>query len=111
MLALDIAQGFMRQEGIDAWLLYDYRGSNPVFWHVLDDAKVPTRRAFLVIPREGSSTLLIHAVDQTFFLDVPHAKRIYRGWAEMQTMLRELLGPAGTLAVEYSEGGAVPTAA
>ena len=109
MFTHDAAQGFMQHAGIDAWLLVDYRGSNPLLWHILGIVRNPTRRAFLVVPRSGQPVLLIHTVDQFFFHDVTLEKRIFRGWVEMRQMLRDLLGPAKTLALEYSEEGGVPT--
>src|SRR5690349_14574977 len=108
MFSLSDAQRFMQAEGIDAWLLVDYRGSNPLLWHILGVVRNPTRRAFLIVPRSGSPVLLIHTVDQFFFHDVTIDKRIFRGWVEMRAMLRDLLGPAKTLALEYSEEGGVP---
>lgn len=109
MFNLSDAQRFMQAEGIDAWLLVDYRGSNPLLWHILGIVRNPTRRAFLVVPRSGQPVLLIHTVDQFFFHDVDIEKRIFRGWVEMRQMLRDLLGPAKRLALEYSEEGGVPT--
>jgi Xaa-Pro dipeptidase len=109
MFSLEAAQSFMAKEGIDGWLLYDYRGSNPLFWHVLDDNKFPTRRAYLFVPQVGSPVLLIHFVDQMFFQGVTLKKRFYRGWEEMDAALKILLGRIKRLAIEYSEGGGVPT--
>jgi Xaa-Pro dipeptidase len=109
MFDLTAAQKFMQEEAIDGWLLVDYRGSNPLLWHILGIVRQPTRRAFLFVPRSGTPVLLIHTVDQFFFHDVELEKRIYRGWVEMRQMLRDLLGRARTLALEYSEEGGVPT--
>lgn len=111
MFSLSDAQRFMQAEGIDAWLLVDYRGSNPLLWHILGVVRNPTRRAFLIVPRSGLPVLLIHTVDQFFFHDVEIDKRIFRGWVEMRAMLRDLLGGSKTLALEYSEEGGVPTVA
>ena len=110
MFDLSAAQSFMQANAIDAWLLYDYRGSNLFFWSVLGESKTPTRRAFLVIRPEGAPVLVLHTVDQMFFIDVAVEKRVYRGWEEMRALVRDLLGPAQRLAVEYSPDGAVPTA-
>ena len=111
MFNLPAAQRFMQEEGVDAWLLVDYRGGNPLLWHILGIVRQPTRRAFLVVPRSGRPVLLIHTVDQFFFHDVDLDKRIYRGWVEMRQMLKDLLGPARRLAMEYSEQGGVPAVA
>ncbi|MCX5495582.1 M24 family metallopeptidase [Kaistia dalseonensis] len=110
MFSLPAAQSFMKAEGIDGWLLYDYRGSNLFFWSLLGESRAPTRRAFLIVPREGEPVLVLHTVDQMFFIDFKVEKRIYRGWEEMRAIVRELLGNTKRLAVEYSPMGAVPTA-
>ncbi|MDR3516478.1 MAG: M24 family metallopeptidase [Azospirillaceae bacterium] len=109
MFSLNDAQRFMHDSAIDAWLLCDNRGNNPLLWHVLGVVRTPTRRAFLIVPRTGEPVLLIHTVDQFFFHDIALARRIYRGWVEMQAMLRDLLGDGCRLALEYSEDGAVPS--
>ncbi len=108
MFSLPAAQSFMAENGIDAWLLHDYRGSNPLFWQVLGVERAPTRRAMLVVPRAGAPTLLIHTVDQFFFYDIDLEKRIYRGWEEMRVLIKALLGDARRIAAEYSVEGSVP---
>lgn len=110
MFTLSDAQAFMAKEGIDAWLLYDYRGSNLFFWSLLGETKAPTRRAFLIVRRTGEPVLVLHTVDQMFFIDFDVEKRVYRGWEEMRTLVRDILGSAHRVAVEYSPDGAVPTA-
>jgi Xaa-Pro aminopeptidase len=109
MLSLHTAQQFMRENGIDAWLLCDYRGNNQLLWQALGVARNPTRRAFLIVPRSGEPLLLTHIVDQFFFHDVILPKRIYKGWVEMREILRAALGDASKLALEYSAEGGVPT--
>jgi len=109
MFSLPDAQAFMAVDGIDAWLLHDYRGSNLLFWQVLGVQRAPTRRAMLIVPRDGPPTLLIHTVDQFFFHDIDLPKRIYRGWEEMHAILRERLSGVRRLAIEYSHEGSVPT--
>jgi len=109
VFSLPAAQTFMREHGIDAWLLYDYRGSNQLFWHVLGEVRTPTRRAFLIVPSAGEPFLLIHTVDQFFFRDTAVRKQIYTGWVEMREILRAALGNGSKLALEYSAEGGVPT--
>jgi Xaa-Pro dipeptidase len=111
MFSLEAAQAFLRHARIDAWLVYDFRGGNPVFRHVLDQSRPATRRAFLIVRPEGAPILLTHPVDQAAFRAVPYPRRFYRGWVEMQASLRELLGGVKTLAIEYSSEGSLPVAA
>ena len=56
-------QQAMREREIDAWLLYDFRGSNPVFWQVAGERRQTTRRVFLCIPREGEPKALGSSVE------------------------------------------------
>jgi len=109
VLSLPAAQQYMRENGIDAWLLCDYRGNNQLFWQALGVARNPTRRAFLIVPRSGKPLLLTHIVDQFFFHDITLPKRIYKGWVEMREILCAALGDARKLALEYSVDGGVPT--
>ena len=41
------------EAGADAWLLYDFRGVNPVAGRVLGVGGMGTRRLFVLLPREG----------------------------------------------------------
>jgi Xaa-Pro aminopeptidase len=111
MFSLEAAQSFLRQAKIDAWLVYDFRGSNPVFRHLLDHSRAATRRAFLVIRPAGEPILLTHPVDQAAFCSVPYPRRFYSGWVEMRAKLEELLGGVRVLALEYSSEGSLPAAA
>lgn len=110
MLDREAAHRFMRQMGIDAWLLHDYRGSNPLLWQLLGVERSPTRRAMLIVPQEGAPVLLLHTVDQFFFRDIPFEKQIYRGWEEMRALLRSHLARVRRLAVDTSHEGEVPNA-
>ena len=109
MFSLTEAQAYMAANGIDAWLLHDYRGSNLLFWQLLGVERAPTRRALIIVPRTGAPVLLIHTVDQFFFHDVELDKRIYRGWEEMRALVLAGLAGARRLAIEYSEQGSVPS--
>ena len=111
MFSLEAAQSFLRQAKIDAWLVYDFRGSNPVFRQLLDQSRSATRPAFLVIRPDGEPILLTHPVDQAAFRTVSYPRRFYRGWVEMHAKLKELLGEVRVLALEYSSEGSLPAAA
>ena len=48
MFNLDAVQSALKQFGFDGWLLYDFRGSNPLACRMLgiDESNVGTRRWF-----------------------------------------------------------------
>ena len=98
----------MQEQAIDGWLMYDFRGSNPVLWQALG-AKVPTsRRNYLWIPATGSPRLLLHNLDRLEFSDFDIEQQIYTTWQEMQSALSGLFSGMGRIAMEYSAGGAIP---
>ena len=68
--ALDAAQAYLRQQNLDAWLLVDFHHNNPVFWQVIGEPRHTTRRAFLLIPANGTPRFLLHMIDAGRLADV-----------------------------------------
>jgi Xaa-Pro aminopeptidase len=101
-------QEALREQELDGWLLYEFRGANPIAKAMLDVGKT-TRRGFFLIPREGEPKALIHAIEGSSWRHWPWNKRTYSGWREMEEALGELLEGRGRLAMEVSPGAAVPT--
>ena len=57
----------LAESDLDGWLLYDFRHSNPLLWQLLGTATHSTRRVFLLLHRDGTSTMLVHQVDAGHF--------------------------------------------
>ena len=57
------ARESMAAAGIDAWLVYDFRGSNPVMAQLLPHMPSTTRRSFLLVPVSGEPRLLTHVIE------------------------------------------------
>jgi len=103
------AQGHMREHGVDAWLVYDYRGSNPVMAELLGDALHLTRRIFYVIPVAGLPQLLVHTIEASLVGQTNSAAVTYCGHRSMMESLGRLLAGMQCVAMEYSPGGLLPT--
>jgi len=101
-------RGFLAGEDLDAWLLYDFHGLNPVAQSLLGLGKT-TRRGFVMIPTDGGPVALIHAIEASAWRSWPFERRVYSGWRELEDGLRTLLDGARRVAMEVSPGGAVPT--
>lgn len=109
-------QEYLRSQQIDGWLLYDFRGSNPIALHVAGLTTSGSRRWFLWIPAQGSPRWLIHAIEGSTFRDVAPEMRgdtlIYVGWRELDDSLKELMelrdGSSLRIAMEYSPMNAIP---
>ncbi len=103
----DIQQA-LTDQGLDGWLLYEFRGANPIAKRLLGVGKT-TRRGFFLVPREGDPVALIHAIEGSSWRHWPWAKRTYAGWRDMEAALQEMLAGGGRIAMEVSPGAAVPT--
>ena len=108
-MGLSDAQEHLRQKGIDGWLVYDFKGSNPVLRRVLGgEDRHLTRRVFYFIPAEGRPTLIGSAIDAGQFKGIDANVRAYTHRASLLDALSDVLRPTRTLAMEYAPGGALP---
>ena len=98
----------MQTNAIDGWLLYDFKGNNPVYWRMLQTQRSTSRRNFLWVPEKGDVTLLLHSLDKPSFsgIDLPVVE--YVTWQEMNACLRHLMKGCSRVGMEYSPGGAIP---
>ena len=108
--ALTQAQEYMAQSGVDGWLLYDYRQSNPFFSQALGPLSMVTRPAFLFVPVKGEALLLAHHVDLGRFSHLEYRRVGYTGRASLLDHLRRILAGSKRVAMEYSPMGAIPRA-
>lgn len=97
------------EESIEGWLIFDFRGINPVMAAVVGQEVVGSRRAYLYIPRAAAPVALVHAVDAELWREWPGEwRRVV--WVRREELALELAALVGgrTVAMEYSPGGAVP---
>jgi len=106
--AIASVQEALRQHQLDGWLLYEFRGINPVSATLLGMGKT-TRRGFVLIPDRGEPVALIHAIEASSWRHWPFERRTYSGWRSLETELERLVAGRTRLAMEVSPGGAVPT--
>jgi Xaa-Pro aminopeptidase len=101
-------QEALRGQGLDGWLLYEFRGTNPIAAMLLGVGKT-TRRAFVLVPSEGEPVALLHAIETSSWRHWPFERRTYSGWRTLESELARLVAGRTRLAMEVSPGGAVPT--
>ncbi|MCA9075020.1 MAG: M24 family metallopeptidase [Planctomycetaceae bacterium] len=110
--AFDLAavQGVLREFGIHGWLLYDFRGNNPLACRLLGIAEdeVGTRRWFYVVPAEGQPHKLVHRIEDTALDHLPGEKTIYLRWQELEAGVSTLVKGLSTVAMEYSSRAGNP---
>ena len=108
-MQIDEIQGFLRENSIDGWLLYDFRGSNPIAGRVTGlEGKHITRRWFCYVPATGEPFWLTHRIEYSHFANLPGEVRVYVSWRELRDALAALLKDARKVAMEYSPEAAIP---
>src|SRR5262245_26986146 len=108
-------QAALREAKLDGWLFYDFRHSDPLAYRILklDEKMFASRRWFYYIPASGEPVKIVQSIEQFKLDSLPGKKLIFRGWQELQTRLKEALGPAGKqskrrIAMQYSPMNDIP---
>lgn len=99
----------LEKMGADAWLLFDFHHLNPIVSRLVGASAVGmgTRRLFVLLPRAGRPTALVHRVEQDALQGFPGELRPYSSWRELHVELRALVA-GRTVAMEVSPLDAVP---
>jgi Xaa-Pro dipeptidase len=104
---LGTIQAALRDQRLDGWLVYDFRGSNPILPQLIPGKRFSTRRVYLWLSAVGEPKLLLHTIDLVTYRDVALPVTEYRSWQEMQAILCELV-KGRRVAMEYSPMGELP---
>jgi len=113
-LDLDVSaiQAALMQDGLDAWLLYDFHGLNPIAADVAGLTRraghMATRRWFYLIPASGEPRGLVHAIERQTLAHLPGSFTQYAGRDQLVSGLRELVRGLRQVAMEYSPNCAIP---
>ena len=103
-------QSEIRKTGADGWLLYDFQNRDAIAYQVLglNFQRKTSRRWFYWIPVQGEPVRLCSKVEPTRLDGLPGDKRFYLSWKELHAGLKDMLGPARRLAMQYSPTANVP---
>jgi Xaa-Pro aminopeptidase len=102
-------QSALREAGVDGWLFYDFRGTNPVTGELLGVGGFITRRFFVWLPSNGTPVAITHAIEQGVWSAWPAGwkKVVYSSWPSLEQQVGTLVA-GKRVAMEYSAGDAVP---
>ena len=102
-------QRALADAGVDGWLLYDFRGLNPIAGGLMRLEGMTTRRAFAFVPTRGTPVAITHAIEQAPWHHWPAAwsREIYSSWRSLESLLAKHIA-GKRIAMEYSAGDAVP---
>jgi len=107
--SLPQVQRALSDAGLDGWLLFDFRGLNPVAGAMLGLEGMATRRVFALVPATGNPTAITHAIEQGPWRRWPSewGREVYSSWRSLESHLASLVR-GKRIAMEYSPGDAVP---
>ncbi len=109
---LPTVQDELGRQGLDAWLVYDFRRSNPVAAPVLGpllEGNTASRRVFLLVPRAGVPTLAVHAIEVKSLRPAPGVNVVsYSSRESLRGVLGAMLKGRSRVAMEYSPAGDNP---
>jgi Xaa-Pro aminopeptidase len=94
---------------LDGWLLFDFRGCNPIASALLGLEGMRSRRAFGWIPARGTPVALTHAIEPGTWERWPATwkREVYSSWKSLEQLLTATV-QGMHIAMEFSPGDAVP---
>jgi Xaa-Pro aminopeptidase len=98
---------YLSEANADGWLMYDFKGVNPIARRLVGYGGMGTRRMFVWIPRGGTPVGIVHRIERQGFEGFPGELRIYASWKELQSSLEEVVRQK-RVAMEVSSEDAVP---
>src|SRR6476659_2193553 len=108
-------QAALRDAKLDGWLFYDFRHSDPLAYRILklDEKMFASRRWFYYIPASGEPVKIVQSIEQFKLDSLPGRKVVFRGWQELHSRLKEVLGVTGKeskrpLAMQYAAMNDIP---
>ncbi len=109
-------QTALKEAGLDGWLFYSFRGSDPIAANILHfptGGHLATRRWFYVVPAEGEPTKIVHSIERSTLDHLPGSKQIYLPWQQLHSTLKDALLALNAngkprVAMQYSPDAAIP---
>lgn len=102
-------QNALAAEGVDGWLLYDFRGSNVVARSILQlSDHIATRRLYYFIPASGEPVRIVHAIEAGNLDHLPGRKIVFRSWQDLHNALKDALKKSSRIVMEYSAQNDIP---
>lgn len=107
---LKTINSYLKENDVDAWIIYDYKSSNPAFKELFGN-KFLTRKCYVILYKNKKNKILCHEVDKLSFSDVDLKKyeiQTYTNWENMVLKLSLLLNNNDKVLMEISENGLLP---
>lgn len=109
-MQFDDIQQALKTAGLDGWLFYDFHNRDAIAARILkiDTKRFTSRRWFYFIPAEGTPQKLVHSIETYKLAHLPGDQHVYLPWEQQHEMLKNMLGSAKKVAMQYSPMNAIP---
>jgi Xaa-Pro dipeptidase len=109
-MRLDDIQAALRAEGLDGWLFFDHHRRDPLAYRVLQftPGSMVSRRWYYFVPANGEPRGLVHKIESHTLDELGGTPAQYAAWGEMVQRIREIIGGAKKIAMQYSPDCAIP---
>lgn len=101
----------MARQLADAWVVYDYGSTNPVFREIIGTYHM-TRKCFVIVGKNGDVRMICHSIDAGVIRQkgtvLPVRIVTYNRWKELINALKCELSGCSTVLMEVSENGLLP---
>ena len=103
-------QTALKQQKLDGWLFYDFRGSDILIPRILKTERLGgSRRWFYYVPATGEPVKVVHAIELDQIDVLPGRKLIYREWSLLKSQVGAAVGGKGKrIVMQYSPNNDVP---
>lgn len=100
----------LESQGVDGWLLYDFRHSNSLACQLIELSadQMLTRRFFYWIPVKGIPVKIVHSVETDVLKHLPGRTIPYSSRQELEDCLKKELEGVEKVVMEYSPRNAIP---
>ncbi len=105
---IEEVQKYLKENNLPAWLLYDFKGINPIAVDFINLKGLKTRRWYYLIRAGGEPIALVHKIEEQSFKKLPGKIITYVSWQEQKQRLKEILGGLKKVAMEYSFENNIP---
>src|SRR5580704_15778140 len=109
-MRLEEIQVALRDEGLDGWLFFDHHRRDPLAYRVLQftPGSMVSRRWYYYVPAKGAPRGLVHKIESQTLRELPGEMATYAAWSSMVDGIREIVGGAKKIAMQYSANCAIP---
>ena len=108
-MQIEQIQAAIAELGLDGWLFFDFRGSDPLAYSVLGLKQGHrSRRWFYYVPATGHPTRIVHAIETGALDGLPGRLQVYLPWQQMHEHLKKTLQGARHVAMQYSPLNNIP---